>query len=543
MSWVQAIEVPALREKSTFVFRHDNKQVALFWMNGEVFALDNRCPHQGYPLQQGTTNESSCVLTCQWHNWKFDMKTGKCLVGEDHVRTYPTRIEDDKVWLDLRPPSAEEQQATILEGLQTGVAKQQYGRISREITRLVVAGLDPVVALEKTLEWTYEQFEYGTTHAVAASADWLLRYDELKGDVEQQIVCLTESIDHLAFDALRHPAYPYTEASRPFEGSLFLEAIEAEDEDTAIALVRGALEAGLTWGELEVWFCRAALSHYNDFGHSLIYIQKVDFLLDRLSLSTPAVLLFPLVRSLCYSTKEDLLPDFRKYASALADTPKLSDEEVSELNTSSTLVLLDGERETLSRASINQALLWMASRYGRISPHQLYYAAVEAVARVLLHYDTSYQDAFDRPVKQNIGWLHCTHALTFANALRSLASKYPSLWRDGLLQMACFVGRNQPYVDWELDVSEWTQEKDDSFWNSSWEHLLDHGIFPPIFSAHLVKTWCSVREEVELLPDYVSSEVQDLLLSSLHRFLHAPLKQKHTRRAARQSLALVKSGE
>ncbi|TNE48072.1 MAG: Rieske (2Fe-2S) protein [Deltaproteobacteria bacterium] len=538
MSWVQAGSVSQLQEKGSLVFRHEDKQVVMFWLEGQIFALDNRCPHQGYPLQQGTTQASSCVLTCQWHNWKFDMKTGKCLVGEDHVRTYPSEVKGGDVWLDLSPPSAEEQQATILEGLRTAVAKQQYGRMSREITRLAVAGLNPVVALERTLEWTYQQFEYGTTHAVAAAADWLLRYHELDGDLEQQLVCLTEAIDHLAFDSLRHPNYEFTRNSQPFEGTLFLEAIEAEDEDQAVALVRGALESGMVWADLEYWFSKAALAHYNDFGHSLIYVQKVGFLLEHLSLSSPAVLLLPLVRSFCYSTREDLLPDFRKYAENLADTPILSEEELRSLEDTGRALSQD-DRDKLSRASIQEALRWMSSRFGCVSSHELYYAALEVVANVLLHYDTSYQDAYDRPVKQNIGWLHCTHALTFANAVRALAEKHPALWREGLLQVACFVGRNQPYVDWEQDVSAWTEETNESFWEESWEHILDHGILPPIFSAHHVKTWCAVREEIELLPGHLSERVSPWLLSSLRRFLHTPLKQKHTRRAARQSLALV----
>jgi hypothetical protein len=36
-----------------------------------VHAFDDKCPHQGYPLSQGTV--AGCVLTCQWHNWKFDL--------------------------------------------------------------------------------------------------------------------------------------------------------------------------------------------------------------------------------------------------------------------------------------------------------------------------------------------------------------------------------------------------------------------------------------------------------------------------------------
>ena len=57
-----------------------------------VEAIDDRCPHQGYPLSQGRVQGG--VLTCEWHNWKFELATGACTFGGEPVRRYPTRIED-----------------------------------------------------------------------------------------------------------------------------------------------------------------------------------------------------------------------------------------------------------------------------------------------------------------------------------------------------------------------------------------------------------------------------------------------------------------
>jgi nitrite reductase/ring-hydroxylating ferredoxin subunit len=48
-----------------------------------------RCPHEGYPLAAGQVSPGDCVLTCNWHNWKFRLDTGECLIGGDHVRGYP----------------------------------------------------------------------------------------------------------------------------------------------------------------------------------------------------------------------------------------------------------------------------------------------------------------------------------------------------------------------------------------------------------------------------------------------------------------------
>ena len=47
------------------------QHVALFAGDGDdVWACDNRCPHEGYPLVEGNLTDG-CILTCNWHNWKF----------------------------------------------------------------------------------------------------------------------------------------------------------------------------------------------------------------------------------------------------------------------------------------------------------------------------------------------------------------------------------------------------------------------------------------------------------------------------------------
>ena len=66
--------------------RHDGKQVLVIAQQGRLFAIANRCPHEGYPLSEGTLGPG-CVLTCNWHNWKFDLASGAALVGRDPVRS------------------------------------------------------------------------------------------------------------------------------------------------------------------------------------------------------------------------------------------------------------------------------------------------------------------------------------------------------------------------------------------------------------------------------------------------------------------------
>lgn len=69
--------------KGIVVAGPEGLEIALFKINGEIFALDNRCPHMGGPLGEGEIED--CTLTCPWHGWQFDPKTGKCqnMPGDD----------------------------------------------------------------------------------------------------------------------------------------------------------------------------------------------------------------------------------------------------------------------------------------------------------------------------------------------------------------------------------------------------------------------------------------------------------------------------
>jgi 3-phenylpropionate/trans-cinnamate dioxygenase ferredoxin component len=66
--------------------------LALFNLEGEYFAVDNSCPHRGGPLGEG--HLAGCIVTCPWHGWQFDVKTGKSPLDARHsVRTVALQRE------------------------------------------------------------------------------------------------------------------------------------------------------------------------------------------------------------------------------------------------------------------------------------------------------------------------------------------------------------------------------------------------------------------------------------------------------------------
>jgi nitrite reductase/ring-hydroxylating ferredoxin subunit len=66
--------------------------VALYNVDGRLHALDGVCPHQGGPLGKGALR--GCVVTCPWHGWQFDVRTGQHLTNRSVQHfTFPVKVE------------------------------------------------------------------------------------------------------------------------------------------------------------------------------------------------------------------------------------------------------------------------------------------------------------------------------------------------------------------------------------------------------------------------------------------------------------------
>src|SRR5215831_10822566 len=116
MSWTDVMSLAELAAKRKAVVRINGRQILLVHSDEGVFACVNRCPHEGYPLSEGTLTDG-CVLTCNWHNWKFNLASGATLVGGDRLTRFPVTCEAGRVLLDLTPPDAVVRRHEILAGV------------------------------------------------------------------------------------------------------------------------------------------------------------------------------------------------------------------------------------------------------------------------------------------------------------------------------------------------------------------------------------------------------------------------------------------
>ena len=91
-------EIPEGGSKVVQVKEH---AIAIFRHGGTLYAIENTCPHQGGPLGEGYL-EANGVVSCPWHGWTFDLKTGVSPLDRDvRVGSYPVSVEDGQIVVTL----------------------------------------------------------------------------------------------------------------------------------------------------------------------------------------------------------------------------------------------------------------------------------------------------------------------------------------------------------------------------------------------------------------------------------------------------------
>ncbi|MGH9181719.1 MAG: Rieske (2Fe-2S) protein, partial [Acidimicrobiales bacterium] len=111
-----------LQERGCLTGKAGSQPVCVFWHEGRPFALDDRCPHMGFPLHRGTVENG--LVTCHWHHARFDLASGGTLNPfADDVRVYPVEVDADRVTIviEAERPDPDRLAARLVEGLEQGL--------------------------------------------------------------------------------------------------------------------------------------------------------------------------------------------------------------------------------------------------------------------------------------------------------------------------------------------------------------------------------------------------------------------------------------
>ncbi len=439
-NWVRAAALDDIFEGGARSFAYLDKRIALFRTPSGVFACDNRCPHQGYALVRGEVTDG--VLTCAWHNWKFELGTGICRHGGENIRTYPVRITDGQVLVDITDPPAEVIRPDLFASLNAAMDDLDIGRVARDAMRLQRIGTPLADVVREGVRYAAPRAEFGWDHSLATLAD-CLRMSQFFAESLRALPVI-QGLSVAAENQVRRPARTRPDPVDPVAayGSIgealgaYPVLVDQERADEAEALLRGLIAAEVPPAALKHMLLTAVTDHFLAYGHSMIFVQKAFEMLDQIGWQEADTVLSPLVPEMVLGTRYDKLPYMRKFLRAWGEAePDL--DALAGLGGGAGLFDEGGYRLALTDGSPEDAAaaLLRALQAGVPVP-----AVIDATGRAAAERLARFDIELDLDDTNEWGWLDVTHTLTYLNALRWAWSADPSpkLLR-GVFHAAWFV--------------------------------------------------------------------------------------------------------
>jgi nitrite reductase/ring-hydroxylating ferredoxin subunit len=130
-----------LKAKGRLVVHGSHRPILVIYDRGRVFALDNRCPHMGFPLERGSVEDG--ILTCHWHHARFDLESGCTFdLWADDVPICPVEVRNGDVWVKTAfghaDPAAHWRQRLadgLAHDLGLVIAKAVHGQLAADVPR------------------------------------------------------------------------------------------------------------------------------------------------------------------------------------------------------------------------------------------------------------------------------------------------------------------------------------------------------------------------------------------------------------------------
>ena len=311
---LRAGTVEEVRARGCTVVTGGGHAIAVFPLGDRFAAVDNRCPHMGFPLDRGTV--SNGILTCHWHHARFDLSSGGTFDPfADDVRAFPATVIDGQVWVDPSPPEADpvERWSRRLEdgmdhNIRLVIAKSVLGLSSSP------ADYRTPLTIGARFGTTYSDRGWGQALTMMTCSANML------GSLyaEDRPLALYQGIRQVAAEcAGRPPRFLVdplpTGETRPevFEG-WFRGFIEVRDEEGAERCLRTAIGLGISPREIaDMIFAAATDRVYLDAGHVVDFCNKAFELLDHVGWEHAGQMLTSLVPGIASARRSEELNSWR----------------------------------------------------------------------------------------------------------------------------------------------------------------------------------------------------------------------------------------
>jgi nitrite reductase/ring-hydroxylating ferredoxin subunit len=280
--WIPVASLAEIQTHGRLTAKVGDHVIAMFLVDGKVFAVDNRCPHMGFPLDRGTVKD--CILTCHWHHARFDLNTGGTFdQWADDGRAFPTRIDAGQVLVDVSAPR--DRRTHHINRLRNGLERNIPLVIAKAILPLASKQQDSVEAFRIALE-------FGARHRVGGWSSGLTTLTCLANlseylEAEDRPRALWHGISEVASNCEgQAPRFPV----RPLPGAFvdgarlkrwFRQFVEVRDSEGAERCLASAVRDGCDHVAIaDVLFSAATDHRYLTIGHALDFTNKALEALD-----------------------------------------------------------------------------------------------------------------------------------------------------------------------------------------------------------------------------------------------------------------------
>ena len=306
--------VEEVKQRGCMVVTGGGHTIAVFRRGDEFAAVDNRCPHMGFPLDRGTVKNG--ILTCHWHHARFDLSSGGTFDPfADDVRSFPVSIEDGAVWVDPNPPEPDPIQRWS-HRLEDGLEHNIRLVIAKSVLGLNSPDADYRVPLTIGAHFgtTYSAQGWGQAMTMlTCAANILERLDD-----EDRPRALYQGLRQVASECAGRPPrflvdpLPTGETRPDVFKDWFRSFIEVRDDEGAERSLRTAIELGISRREVaDMVFAAATDRIYLDAGHVLDFCNKAFEILDHIGWEHAGQVLTSLVHGMASARRSEELNSWR----------------------------------------------------------------------------------------------------------------------------------------------------------------------------------------------------------------------------------------
>lgn len=415
----RAAQIEDVRRLGSLVAHVEGHTLALFADGAEIRALDNRCPHMGFPLHRGTVDDG--ILTCHWHHARFDLATGGTFdPWADDVRSFPVELRDGEVWVDLTPLGdlLEHQRRRLHDGLERNLTLV----IAKAAIALEEAG-DEVEAFRIGLEFGIRNRRGGWGQGLTMLVCFNNLLPHLDHGARRQALSqglAAASVDSAA-SAPRFPIRPLPGAETDLQTlkRWFRRFVEVRDAEGAERCIVSAVRTGAGPAALADLLFAAVTDHrFIRTGHVLDFTNKAFEALDVAGWHLAEPVLASLASEYANADRMEESNAWRNPVDLVAiverafeELPAVSDASESWRDQHELLAVLLGD----DPQAITEALL--GALRGRAGAYELAGVVSQAAAVRIAQFHTSNEFS---------DWDTALHSFSFANAVQQGLRRAPS---------------------------------------------------------------------------------------------------------------------